>query len=283
MIKNKKRSDYYIKSLKRSIQILNSFTLQKKELGITELSKKLNLHKSTIHRILVTLEDENIVMKNKISQKYRLGMKLFEYGNITIDQFEIKKYALPIVEDLAKKTEESIDLNIIIDDKRVSVEKIESLHEIRAIIQLGRSLPLYCGGSGKAILAFLPASKIERIISKENLISLGPKTITDQSILREHLKEIRKNGYAQSFEERVSGSSSIAAPIFDYKGNVIASISISGPITRFTKKKIPIFISLGGFNNLTQRFGILYRGYRRRALGYDYQDRVLSKAHARRA
>jgi len=243
-MKEKKRSDYYIKSIKRSIQILNSFTLQKKELGITELSKMLNLHKSTIHRILVTLEDENIVIKNKISQKYRLGMKLFEFGNIAKEQIELRDYALPIMEDLAKKTEESIDLNIIMDDKRVSVEKIESTHDLRRIIQLGRNLPLYCGGSGKAILAFLPASKIERIIRKENLICLGPKTITDPLILREHLKEIRKNGYAQSFEERVLGSSSVAAPIFDYKGNVIASISISGPITRFTKKKVPIFICL---------------------------------------
>jgi IclR family transcriptional regulator, KDG regulon repressor len=256
-MKEKKRSDYYIKSIKRSIKILNSFTLQKKELGITELSKMLKLHKSTIHRILVTLEDENILVKNQISKKYRLGMKLFEFGNIAKEQIEINVIALPIMENLAKKTEESIDLNILLDDKRVSVEKIESPHDLRRIIQLGRSLPLYCGGSGKAILAFLPASKIKRIIRKENLICLGPKTITDPVILREHLEEIRKNGYAQSFEERVSGSSSVAAPIFDYKGNVIASISISGPITRFTKKKIPEFITLvkEAAHNISETFG----------------------------
>jgi len=243
-LKEKKRSDYYIHSVKRAIQILNSLTLQNKELGITELSKKLNLHKSTVHRILVTLEDENMVAKNQISQKYRLGMKLFELGNIAKEQIEIKNIAFPIMEELAKKTEESIDLNIIIDEKRVSIEKIDSPHDVRRIIQLGKSLPLYCGGSGKAILAFLPASEIERIIKKENLVFLGPATITDPVILREHLKEIRKKGYAMSFEERILGSASVAAPIFDYKGNVIASISISGPITRFTKKKIPEFISL---------------------------------------
>lgn len=243
-MKEKDRSDYYIKSIKRSVQILKSFTLQSKELGITELSRILHLHKSTIHRILVTLEDEHIVLQNQATKKYRLGMKLFELGNIAKEQIEIRDYAKPIMDELAKKTEESIDLNIISDNKRVSIEKIDSPHDLRRIIQLGRSLPLYCGGSGKAILAFLPASEIERIICKENLICLGPKTITDPVILREHLKEIRKNGYAQSFEERVIGSSSVAAPIFDYEGNVIASISISGPITRFTKKKIPIFISL---------------------------------------
>ena len=139
-MKGKKRSDYYIHSIKRAIQILNSFTLQKKELGVTELSKKLNLHKSTIHRILVTLEDEGLVVGNQISQKYRLGMKLFELGHI--------------------------------------------------------------------------------------------------------VKEIQKNGYAISIEERILGSASVAAPILDYEGKVVASLSISGPTTRFTKKKVPMLVSL---------------------------------------
>lgn len=161
---SKKRSDYYIQSIKRAIQILNSFTPQEKELSITELSKKLNLHKSTAHRILVTLEDESLVVKNQITQKYRLGIKLFELGHIVQDQMEIRAYALPIMKELAQKTEESVDLNILSDEKRVSIEKIESPHDVRRIIQLGRSLPLHCGGSGKALLAFLPDEEIDKII-----------------------------------------------------------------------------------------------------------------------
>jgi IclR family transcriptional regulator, KDG regulon repressor len=243
MIKNKKRSDYYIKSIKRSIRILNCFTLHKKELGITELSKILNLHKSSIHRILVTLEDENILVKNQISKKYQLGMKLFELGHIVKEQIEINNIAFPIMKELAEKTEESIDLNILLDDQRVSIEKIDSHHDLRQTIQLGKTLPLYCGGSGKAILAFLPNSEIERIIGKSDLIPLGPNTITGPLALKDHLKEIRKKGYAISFEERILGSTSIAAPILDYKGNAIASISISGPISRFTNEKIPKFIA----------------------------------------
>jgi IclR family transcriptional regulator, KDG regulon repressor len=243
-MKKKNRSDYYIHSINRAIQTLNSLMSNKNEMGLTELSKKLNLHKSTVHRILVTLEDEGLVARNNISQKYRLGMKLFEFGNIVKEQIEIKKHALPFMEGLARKTEESIDLNIMLDGKRVSIEKIESPHDVRRIIQLGKNLPLYCGGSGKAILAFLTNSEIERIIQKENLIAFAPNTITDPEKLIEHLQEIRRKGYALSFEERILGSASIAAPIFDYSGKVIASISISGPITRFTKKKIPEFISL---------------------------------------
>jgi len=240
---NKKRSDYYIESIKRAIQVLNSFTFKERELGVTELSKRLNLHKSTIHRILITLEDEDFIVKNQITQKYYLGIKLFKLGNIVQNQIEIRSLSLPIMKELAKKTEESIDLNIISDDKRVSIEKIESSQDIRAIIQLGKSLPLYCGGSGKALLAFLPEKEIDRFIKETKLEKLGPNTITDPEKLKEHLKKVRKNGYAISFEERVLGSISIAAPIRDHSGKVIASLSVSGPISRFNKKKISLYIS----------------------------------------
>ena len=241
---NKKRSDYYIESIKRAIQILNSFTIKEKELGVTEISKRLNLHKSTIHRILITLEDEGFIVKNQFSQKYHLGIKLFELGHIVQNQMEIRSIALPTMKELAKKTEESVDLNIISEGKRVSIEKIESSQDIRKIIQIGKILPLYCGGSGKALLAFLPEKEIDQFIKNEKLEKLGPNTITDPKELKEHLKQIRKNGYAISFEERVLGSVSIGAPIFNHSGKVFASLSVSGPISRFNEKKIPFFISL---------------------------------------
>lgn len=241
---DKKRSDYYIESIKRAIQVLNSFKLKEKELGVTELSKRLNLHKSTIHRILITLEDEAFIVKNQITQKYYLGIKLFELGHIVQNQMEIRTHALPTMKELAQKTEESVDLNIISDGRRVSIEKIESSQDIRHIIQLGKSLPLYCGGSGKVLLAFLPEEEIDKFITQEKLVKLGPNTITDPKKLKEHLNEIKRKGYAISFEERTLGSASIGAPIFDYSGKVVASLSVSGPISRFTKKKISLYIPL---------------------------------------
>ena len=241
---NKKRSDYYIQSIIRAVKILNSFSSKEVELGITELSKRLNLHKSTIHRILVTLEDENLVIKNQSTQRYRLGIKLFELGHLMQEQIEIRTYALPVMRELAQKTEESVDLNIVSDRKRVSIEKIESPHDIRRIIQLGKSLPLYCGGSGKVLMAFLEDEEIEDIIQKEKLISFGPNTITEPIKLKQHLKEIRENEYAISIEERGLGSASIGAPVRDYTRKVVASLSVSGPTTRFTEEKIPVLVTL---------------------------------------
>ena len=240
----KKRSDYYIESIKRAIQILNSFTIKEKELGVTELSKKLMLHKSTIHRILITLEDEGFIIKNQSTQKYHLGLKLFELGHIVQNQMEIRSISLPVMKIFAEKTQESVDLNVISEGKRVSIEKIESSQDIRKIIQIGKILPLYCGGSGKALLAFLPDKEIGMFVMQEKLVKLGPNTITDPKKLKEHLNQIRKNGYAISFEERVLGSVSIGAPIFDHSGKVVASLSVSGPISRFDKKKISLFVSL---------------------------------------
>jgi len=240
----KNRTDYYIESIKRATQILKSFTANEKEFGVTELSKKLNLHKSTIHRILITLEDEGFLVKNKLTQKYSLGIKLFELGHILQNQIEVRSVALPIMKELAKKTGESIDLNIVSDNKRISIEKIESSQDIRKIIQIGKILPLYCGGSGKALLAHLPEENIDTYIKETKLEKLGPNTITDPDKLKEHLKQIKNDGYAISFEERITGSVSIGAPIFDYTRNVIASISVSGPISRFPKDKIQLYISL---------------------------------------
>ena len=110
-------------------------------------------------------------------------------------------------------------------------------------------------------LAFLPNHEIEKIIQKEQLIPLGPNTITNPVRLKGHLAEIREKGYAISFEERVLGSTSIAAPILDYKSNAIDSISISGPITRFSKNKIPEFISLvkEAAEEISKRLGYLQK------------------------
>jgi len=237
-------SEYYIESIRRAFQILNCFTFNEKELGVSELSKKIELPKSTIHRILVSLAAEGILVQNKDNKKYSLGIVLFQLGSLVQQHLEIRKCALPVMEELAQKTKESIYLNVILGRKRISIEKVESPHEVRRVIRLGESLPLYTGGSGKVLLAHLPEEEIEKFLKEEKLIAFTPNTITDPKKLLKNLREIRENGYAIAVGERVIGATTIGAPIFDYTNKVVASLTISGPTGRFTKKKIPIFISL---------------------------------------
>lgn len=241
---DKKSSDYSIKSIKRTVQVINSFTANAHELGVTELSKMLNLHKSTVHRILITLSKEGLVVKNPVNQKYRLGIIFFKWGCIVQNQIEIRSYALPIMKDLAKSTEESVALNIISNNKRIIIEKIESPNEIQRVLKLGENLPLYFGSAGKVLLASLSDEEFEKCLKEERLISFTPHTITNKSKLMKNLHEIREKGYAIAIEERIPGGASIGAPIFDYTGKVIAALSISGPVLRFSEEKIPILISL---------------------------------------
>lgn len=240
----KKRSEYYVQSIKKAIKILNCFSLNNKELSITEIAKMLKLHKSTIYRMMVSLEDENFVTSNLETKKYRLGIKLLELGNIVQKQIEIRKYSLPIMREIANKTKESVDLNILSGWKKISIERIDSSYPIREVIQLGKGLPIYCAASGKVIMAFLSDEMIDNIIQSQKLVPLTPKTIIDPLKLKEDLKEIQRNKYAISFEEGVLGTAAVAAPIFDYSGKVIASLSISGPVDRFTKDKISLYIPL---------------------------------------
>jgi len=226
------------------MQLLNAFSLNKKELGVTELSKKLKLPKSTVLRILVTLASESFLVKNPENQKYSLGIELFKLGSIVQQNFNMREYALPIMKDLADKTGESVYLNIISGRKRVCIEKIESSNDIRRVIKLGESLPLYTGGSGKVLLANLPEEDIKKFFEEEKLIPFTPNTITDPEKLLQNLAEIRKQGYAIAVGERVLGATTIGAPICDNLNRVVASLTVSGPTERLTEQKIPKYASL---------------------------------------
>jgi len=251
----KKREEYYVQSIKKAINILNCFSLNDKELGISEIGKKLKINKSTVYRILVSLEDEYFIASNPKTKKYRLGIKLIELGNILQKQMDIRNYSLPIMREVAQKTKESIDLNILSGLKRISIEKIDSSYPVREVVQLGKPLPIYCAAAGKSIMAFLPNEEINKIIQNEKLVPLTPNTITDPLKLKKELEEIRKNKYAISFEEGVLGISALAAPIFNHDGKIIASLSISGPINRFNKEKISLYIPL--IKNATKKISCL--------------------------
>ena len=240
----KNRTNYYVKSIKKALTILNSFTYNKYEMSLDELSAVTNFPRSSVRRILITLEDENVVKKVNKNGKYQLGIKLLQLGQIVKSKIEIRFIALPIMEELSKKTGENIELFFHLDNKRISLEKIESPYDLREKVDLKQVLPLYAGAPGKAILAFLTKERIDKIIAEEKLIPLGPKTITNVERLKNNLIEIQRKGYSISFEELVPGWFSIAAPIFNEKKEVVASIGVSGASIRFSKSKRINIISL---------------------------------------
>ncbi|SDN06855.1 transcriptional regulator, IclR family [Fictibacillus solisalsi] len=215
-----------IRTLQRSIDILECFTYEQPELTLTEISKKIELAKSTTTRLLATLEQNGLVQKDGNTLKYRLGKKLYFWGQIAEKTIEIKETAKPFMEKLRDDTRETVTLYLLEGHQRVCVQRFGSKHSVQHIVKVGEQLPLWAGAGGKAILAFQDEDFIERELTSVPG-EQGEKLINELAV-------IRQTHSSYSFDERGIGVSGAAAPVFNVKGEVKASIGISGPSIRFT-------------------------------------------------
>ena len=229
-----------INSIDRTLLILQLFSLQKPEWGVSEISKELNLYKSCVHNTLYTLLNRGFMTQNPENGKYRLSIKFFELGSIVLEKIDLRKIAHPYIEQLSREFDETVHLGILSDEEVVSIESEKSNQSLQPQIYIGKRAPLHCTGVGKTLLAFLDQERIEHIIGEKSLKKYTKNTITDTNQLQKELQQIRSQGYAVDNMEHEPGVRCIAAPIRDYHGEVVASLSLSGPEFRITKEKIPL-------------------------------------------
>lgn len=229
-----------VRAVDRALQILKSFTFEKRQMSLTEICKMIELPKTTVFRLLIALEEQGFVEKDSITQSYKLGALLFRLGSIVSSDLEVKKVSLPIMEELAVKTKETLNINIVQNDERVCVVKVEGSHDLRQFIEIGKGLPLYKGASGKVLLAYMTRNRQEQILvaAKADLRKSKEQIIAE-------LDEIKKNGYAASQDERVLGAAAVSTPIFDCMGNLAGGLTISGATIRFTEERVKELVTLG--------------------------------------
>lgn len=221
-----------IQSVSRAIKILGCFN-QYKELGVSEIGKMLNLHKSTTFGLISTLEYYNFLEQNKDTGKYKLGNEIFRLGTkVNTDLISI---ASPYLNSLADNYMETVNLVIYDNYSVLYLKKIESPHSMRICTKIGERLPLYCTAVGKAILAHLKDDEVNDIISNIQFVKFTDKTITDKDILLQQLEKIRRKGYSEDFEELEMGLVCVASPIFNQHNEPIGGISVSGPTSRMTE------------------------------------------------
>ncbi|MCL5962178.1 MAG: IclR family transcriptional regulator [Chloroflexi bacterium] len=237
-------SHYVVQAVDRAVAILDSFSSGDEELGITELSDRVGLHPATVHRLLCTLEHRRLIEQDQKSSKYRLGFKLFELGSLVSNALDVRKMAHPYLLELVERGGETAHLMVLEGRDIVFVDKVESANPFRMVSQIGKRLPAHCSGAGKCLLARLPDRDLEAILAGAPLPNLTPKSITELGGLRQHLSQVRLQGFAVDDEETQAGLRCIGAPIFDHSGKAVAAISISGPVARVSKKQIPFFVQL---------------------------------------
>jgi len=227
-----------IRSVDRTLQVLELFSLEKPEWGITEVSKALNMYKSNVFNILFTLSERGFIKKDSNTNKYRLGIKFFELGSVVIKNMNLRKIAYPYIEKLSKEFNETVHLGVLDEGRVVSIEREESKQGLTSHIEIGKSAPLHCTAVGKAIMAYLPSDKVNAIIKEKGLKKYTANTIINKEDLLIELKKIRKYGYAIDNIEHEDGVRCVAGSILDHRGEIIASLSISGPAFRLDLKDI---------------------------------------------
>jgi len=217
-----------VRSVERALDILTAFIGHEKSLSLTDIAAKVHLHKSTVHRLLNSLEDRGFVEKIPELERYRLGKKLIELSSYASRASDMIQIAIPEMKKLRDELGETVSLYVRDRGERVRLHTVESTQTIRRIAIIGQRMPLYIGAASKILIAYMPESEQEKLFAS----TFWPKKI-DLNNYREKLTNILKVGYATSFEERDIGVAAIAAPIFYENGAIAAALSLSGPIDRF--------------------------------------------------
>jgi IclR family KDG regulon transcriptional repressor len=222
--------DYTIAAVDRAVNVLEALS-QEPNLTLTGLAAKLDLTKSLTFRLLYTLQARGMVIRDADRQTYSLGYRLVFFGDRAQSHDMLLTVAGPIMDELCAATNENVNLVIRDGHACMCVATRESTHSMRLFAQVGRRGPLHAGGASTVLLAYAPTDVQEAVLSQP-LKRFNAHTITSPEVLREMLDRIRRNGFHIARNDLDEGAFSLAAPIDDGSGHVIASVSVAGPVVR---------------------------------------------------
>ncbi len=251
------KTNYIIQSVSHALDVIEQFKGEADELGVTELSKRLKLHKNNVFRLLATLEARGYIEQNKATENYRLGVRCLHLGQRFASQLGLLRQARPVLEELAAQCKETAFVTIRRGAGAVSLEAAESNLPVRLVANVGATLPLHCTAPGKAHLTSDSEDEIKAILP-ERLPARTPRTITDRAQFLEELRKTAERGYAVEIGEYEEHVNALAAPIRDYTNNIVAALAVAGPEYRVSEERIarelaPLIVKAG--RDLSVRLG----------------------------
>jgi DNA-binding IclR family transcriptional regulator len=243
---NKKRAtprSYEVAAVRKALEILCEFSPESPWLTVSDLSRRLQIPKSTAHNLLRTLQNLDFVAQDN-DKRYRLGPRVFDLGLLFSDSARLVAHAVPHMRRLVDQTRETVKLGILSNSEVLVVRGIESPYQLHTRGDEGRRAALHSTGLGKAILASLQDAEVRDIVSQTGLSRFTSRTITNLRLLEQELAQIRIAGYALDWGENEDDVRCAAACIADSRTGAPAAISFSGPASRLTKDKIRQFATL---------------------------------------
>lgn len=221
-------TDKGVQTISRALDIIEILSMEKEGLGVTEIGKKTGLHKSTVHRLLNTLAERGYIEKEPKYGNYRLGLKFVEVSSIYLNKIELRTEAQPYLRKLVETVGQPAHLAILDRTDAIYIEKIEALSSIRLYSYIGSRIPAHCSALGKALLSGLEQNVLNKLVDEIDFYPYTNTSVRTKEELLNMVEAVKKKGFAVDDEEHDEGVRCLAAPIRDYTGRVIASVSAAG-------------------------------------------------------
>ena len=249
-----------LQSVARAVRALELIA-EAGSLGVTELGRRLDVHKATASRLVSTLAERGLVERDPVTEKYRLGFGLIRLAGAAMAGLDLVRASHPILEELAERTRETVNLGVLSGDAVVYVDQVSGTRAIVSVSWVGRRTPLHCTSNGKVLLAHLSPAERDRLLARP-LERATPATIVDANALISQLQEIKVRGYAQTLEELEEGLNAVAAPVRQADGEVVSALSVSGPAFRMRPLDLPRIarLTVEAANAVSRRLGYVDRG-----------------------
>lgn len=256
------KSSYVIQTVANAFRLLEEFGGTDAELGVTELSNRLDLHKNNVFRLLATLEEQGYVEQCAHTERYRLGRSCLALGQAFHETRSLVRFARPVLARLAEETKESAHLGVLSGYEVVHLDGERPEQLVATSLRTGQKLAAHCTALGKVLLAGKSAQALAQLdkerVRAGKLVAHTPATITDREKFFEHLRTVASQGWALDLEECAQGLCCIAAPVHDASGAVIAALSVSAPVFRVSEQRIHDEVMprvIAAANELSQRMG----------------------------
>jgi DNA-binding IclR family transcriptional regulator len=224
-----------VQSVDRALTILGILA-RLGEAGVTEIAAELGVHKSTAFRLVATLESHGMVEQNEERGKYRLGVGVLRLAGATTSRLDVVQEARPICRKLAADSGETVNIAVLSDRSALYLDQVAGQSALQSHNWVGQHIPLHATSNGKVLLSGLSSDEVDNRLPK--LPSYTSDTVTSRARLRRELAEVRDQGYAVAVDELEVGLTAIAAPIRNAHGDVIASLSVSGPTFRLSEPRV---------------------------------------------
>lgn len=234
-----KPSKYPVPSVHRAFRLLEILSDNLSGLGVSELARQTGWPKSSVYNILATLAQDGFIVRDPENGRYRMTVKLFTISGAVVDGVDIREIAYPLMTELSRATGETVNLGMMDGAQAIYVETIAGKGTIRVNTWPGKRLPIHRTALGKALVAELPEGELKSIVEQGGLTRSTPNTLTKLKDLRLDLLRVRKRGYAIDDEEDEIGMRCVGVPVRNFRGQVVAAISVTGIARRMPMKEIP--------------------------------------------